>query len=214
MLTLEKKEIRERIEQKLKIDFLSEFQKNFLTSILWKIEKGWEITEKQSRVLNQIFKKLDEAEIHGLIWKLSEKEKEEVKLVLDLSKGYSSYYLSNHNPSLQKAIRGLLEIQLKSSVGQSLISTERVHLEVAKKIMKKRIEHLQKPKFTISELVLSGSKKSVGVVIDGPAVSKNGQIQYTVDFLGRQVSCQVDELKKICKAKRSKQEQSASDSEQ
>jgi hypothetical protein len=205
MLSQEKLEVRERIEEKLRIDFLSSFQKDFLSSILWKIQKDWEITEKQQRTLSKILRELDDAVEKGIVWQLTEQEKKEVKTILDLSKGYSDYYLSNHNPPLQRAIRGLLEVQLKTSVGVDIIITEKSHLEAARRIMKSRIQHIENPKFSVGELVFFGKDKSVGVVVEGPSIDKFGGIQYSVDFGGLHSAFQVKFLKKIEKKRRKEQ---------
>lgn len=196
------KELREKIEKKLTLDFLTPFQKEFLESILWRLSKEWDLTEKQSNLLQKIFVELDDLETNGYVWDPTDTEKLKIDMVLTLAKSYSSYYLCNHNPSLKRALASLLETHLKISTGARVLLTEKRDLDKACEMMKSKLEQIEKPKFLVGDLVfVQPGKDILGVIIAGPNVSKSGNIFYVVDLCGTHVNSSPPTIKKAFRKK-------------
>lgn len=198
--------LREKIEEKLLLDFLTEFQKSFLTSVIWKISKGWELSEKQKNLLDKILHELDEMERTGHIWEPSEDEKKKIGAILDLSKSYSGYYLGNYKPALQKALRSLLETKLKISTGAKVLKSEKNQLDLASEIMKSKLKPFEEPDFFAGDLVTVNTRagKEPAVILSGPEISRQGFVFYTVDLGGNQVDTSHGNIKSMNKKRRTK----------
>lgn len=189
---MDREEMLETIEGRLSHRDLSPFQVDFLSSIQRQLLAGKTLSESQLSLLDKVLVQTEPGNLE--VWELSEEEKHDIEVILKLSAGYSSYYLSNYKIALKNALEHLHTVMAHSATGQRVLSYERKYYSTAMSHLKSKMLKLKNPKVKQGDLCFY--RDTVCVVITPAAVNSKGAIVCTVDLGGQQFEVDIDSLRK------------------
>lgn len=189
---MDREEMLKTIEERLLCRDLSPFQVDFLSSIQHQLHAGKTLSERQISLLDKV---LFQSEPENLkAWDLTEEEKHDIEVILKLSAGYSSYYLSNYKIALKNSLEHLHTVMAHSATGQRVLSYEKKHYNTAMSHLKSKMLKLKNPKVKQGDLCFY--RDAVCVVITPAAVNSKGMIVCTIDLGGQQFEVDIDSLRK------------------
>jgi len=174
------KELLESITIHKNLQICSSAQNNILSSLELQCQSGRSLSEKQINLAKKIISEIKDSLEKGF-WDITEDQKDELFIILKLSKSYSGYYLNNYSRALLKSLD-----LLNSTVVPRLISGEkltqdcRLAFEYVKLKMKTKLHEYRNPKFKPGEIAYSGNGNRICTIISGYGISETGNLTYDI----------------------------------
>ena len=150
-----------------------EAKKSILEEFAGKVRRGWSLSEKQEKWLNNMLTEAQDIRENG-VWHPSDEVKANLVICLRLAKTKNGWFW-NHKPGAAKAY-GKVEDYINGTTTRVDEWACDKFLNVFKTVMKE----LKTPKHAVGAMCFIGYSKEVAVIADKPFVNENGRLVYPI----------------------------------